>query len=485
MAKRNPKKNILSREFNNNIVFWIFILLFLLKIPILNIPFHWDALYYVIPSGFWYVDHPLLSVSEPDFGHPPLFFWILGLNYRIFGDTLIVPHLINLVFSFIGVYFTYILGSFLYSKRVGFIAAVLLFFSPMYFTQSGILNIDIALTSLTIAVLYFALKNNMKLYLLSAVILLLLKEAGIFLIIALFPYFIFKKVGFKKLLLYMSPVVVPVSWLLFYKIQTKSIFYPQHIFWLTTWIKNPMLFFNKFIGYINLLFISNYKFLIAFIVLAYVIFSFYKKRVKLKDITSKGYFTMMLLMVIYILFFSLYDQSLLRHILPTFPIFFIFGSQSVNYFFKKYSYIVLVIFIVLFMVNWTGNRSVPCGCELETNLEYLDLINTHKQACSFIEENYPNAVVLTAWPGVVELTFPAAGYVDKPINAVIPYRKHFTKFDFEFYSPQSNVSIIYYSPQSNVYLAKKQRAIMKNYNLTLLKRFEKNSKYTEIFLVEN
>ena len=56
----------------------------------------------------------------------------------------------------------------------------------------------------------------------------------------------------------------------------------------------------------------------------------------------------------------------------------------------------------------------------EDNLTYRDMIVLHQRAVLFIEEHYPAATVLTAWPATSELTRPEIGYTHHifPVTAV-------------------------------------------------------------------
>ena len=60
----------------------------------------------------------------------------------------------------------------------------------------------------------------------------------------------------------------------------------------------------------------------------------------------------------------------------------------------------------------------PYAFAPEDNLTYRDMIVLHQQAVSFIENRYPQATVLTAWPASAELTRPELGYIHKPVKVV-------------------------------------------------------------------
>ena len=59
----------------------------------------------------------------------------------------------------------------------------------------------------------------------------------------------------------------------------------------------------------------------------------------------------------------------------------------------------------------------PYAFAPEDNLTYRDFIVLHQQAVRFIEQKYPQATVLTAWPAISELNRPELGYTNHPIKA--------------------------------------------------------------------
>lgn len=60
----------------------------------------------------------------------------------------------------------------------------------------------------------------------------------------------------------------------------------------------------------------------------------------------------------------------------------------------------------------------PYAFAPEDNLTYRDMIVLHQRAVAFIEQHYPDATVLTAWPASAELTRPELGYIHHPVKVV-------------------------------------------------------------------
>jgi hypothetical protein len=60
----------------------------------------------------------------------------------------------------------------------------------------------------------------------------------------------------------------------------------------------------------------------------------------------------------------------------------------------------------------------PYAFAPEDNLTYRDMIVLHQQAIHLIEQRYPQAIVLTAWPATSELSRPEIGYTHRSIKTV-------------------------------------------------------------------
>jgi hypothetical protein len=76
----------------------------------------------------------------------------------------------------------------------------------------------------------------------------------------------------------------------------------------------------------------------------------------------------------------------------------------------------IAIVCVAFIAGWF--LSPPYGFSPEDNLAYRDFVQIHTEAAQFLEQRYPSARVLTAWPGSDEITQPYLGYVSRPMRVV-------------------------------------------------------------------
>jgi uncharacterized membrane protein YagU involved in acid resistance len=106
---------------------------------------------------------------------------------------------------------------------------------------------------------------------------------------------------------------------------------------------------------------------------------------------------------------------LARYLLPIVPLVILICVSTIWRRLRAWKAVIAVIalaFVSALFVN------PPYGFSPEDNLAYRDYIHLHQRAEGFLEQHYPNARVLTAWPANDELTRPYLGYVRKPLQVV-------------------------------------------------------------------
>lgn len=483
-------------QYSNNkwLLFLFFsILVVSLKSSILNTPHYWDSLNR-IHNANWIKEHSFNPFLEKDEGmlnaqgRPPFFLELLAVSFSLFGHSLIVSHLIVVLFSAMGVIFTFLLAEMLFSRRVGIISSLFLLFSPLYFAQSGIVNYAVPLTALSIMTIFFALRENVICYLVCASSLVLTKETGMLILFPILLAILLRYYGRPKLrrtlLIYTSPFLFYLLWLLACKIYLGWFQYPSHLA-ISNFADTPRLF-KTFLDRATQLIFQNTRhypsghlyypdsasefFLQSYhLILSVVILLSIKTWIDFIRRNIIGGITIFGGISVYLIFFSLYPMGLDRYLLPIYPLFYILSSKSMDTIFKGNSKLLLIaslLIISVFVTNWTGTRSV-FGYQLETNMEYLDFIHVHQEAAKFIEKNHPRKHVLTDWPQTMELKYPFEGYVTKPIV---------TSAVSEQYNPH-DIDLIYFVP----HCSKQLRDFVMHHDLVLLARFESNAKVAQIY----
>jgi 4-amino-4-deoxy-L-arabinose transferase-like glycosyltransferase len=556
-------KNLLDNK--TAVLGFIFLLVFALKFPILNTPYIRDTITVYIGPAMKIRDAGLNPLYLGI--HPPVYYELLALNLKIFGESRLAGHIFDLVVVSLLLFYTYLLGKRLYNSTSSFFAALTLFFSPLIFAQSGMVNLDTLFAFFSITTVYYYVKGKTITYLIFGSILVLTKEPGVLIILGILLYHfliknsllteVHKNKGAENFLIYTTPIIVMIFWFLINKYVHGWIFHPSYVtffqltvfpqeflrrlhqlffadyhFIITTAIlccllpfkefytKNkrrflailacslliflicytitPLLHFIK--DYFNLDLIQitgknltdlyELKFSLAYLLFLTLFILFYSKQSNtFQDIKTRFYkifnektLLLVICIAIPLLFFSFirygYNK---RYLILVYPLFFITGIASL----KKISLnrslflVVMAIILILFASQWYASKPIFGTCE--ENMLYLDVIDTHVEMSRFIEKNYKDKIVLTEVPELDELTFPFAGYVTQPIKSIEgeidPFRRGINKT--LPLVPKEKFDLVYLSNggYNEEYLLK----TINFYNLSLIKKFEKNGKITYLY----
>ncbi|MBU3957404.1 glycosyltransferase family 39 protein [Patescibacteria group bacterium] len=400
-----------------------FSLIFLLKIPFLNLPLHLDEISFyggvstVLRNNF----NPFV---ESWWGyHPPFIYELAAIIEYFFGFSRIALRLMVLAFSFLTLWFTFLLGKTLFNREIGFMSALLLFATPLFFVQSGLFHLAIPLASLSLMSLYFYFKNSRIGYFIAGSLLLLTKETGVFIIAAIALYELLKRERRRKLfpvikrLIFLSLPLVPfVIWL-----GLNKYFYD----WFVWPIYKNFLFFSankpwqtgSIIEKISITFFFHWRWLISLALLVGIFSAIFNKKLRKKFWTQQFFFLFSLPLVVF-LFFSpgLYLPRYILFVYPLLLIAFVFCLKELVR--KKQLYFLLVLLIVILFVRCWFNyppKEVIWGGEM--NLAYLDVVKAHQAAADFLQRKYPNSRILTSDTMAIKFRNPIYGYVSEELNA--------------------------------------------------------------------
>ncbi|MCU1222211.1 MAG: hypothetical protein JWQ42_304 [Edaphobacter sp.] len=114
--------------------------------------------------------------------------------------------------------------------------------------------------------------------------------------------------------------------------------------------------------------------------------------------------------------FSVLGGALLtRYLLPMYPFILIVCVSTWRRHLRRWWPIAVLSAAAFLSGIWINP---PYAFAPEDNLTYRDMIVLHQQAIHLIEQKYPQATVLTAWPATSELSRPELGYTRIPIKTV-------------------------------------------------------------------
>jgi len=173
----------------------------------------------ITADGTWlpkYLDRPL-------FKHPPLYSYLIAINYKIFGSSELAAVSVSILFGSLMVLIIFLLGKQLYDERVGLLAAFFLCIDPVHWVCSERIWMETTLSFfILLAILFFAYGRKQESFLpwsgVSIGFALLTKYPGILPLFIIFSYALFversllKKFGFWLLCILSLAVFTP--WLI-------------------------------------------------------------------------------------------------------------------------------------------------------------------------------------------------------------------------------------------------------------------------------
>lgn len=473
------KKKAFSKflnEHHNFIILLIFITIMLvIKSSCFNLPTHWDEGSY-IEGAIAIQENNLNPFVEFWSYKPPLIFELTAIVYTLFGYSLAIPRIIIALFAAFALFYTYLVGKHIANSKVGLASAVTLFFSPLFFTQSGLFHAAIPLTCLTLSTVYYFLKNKKWKYVLSGSLLVLVKETALLVILSIGLFTIIKyRLSIKKLIekhWVALPTIPFILWLIGNKI---------FLGWFL-WSKNGSIFTNPgFKIYALKLIISNtffmhFKWVLSMFTIILIIYTIFSKEIRNQNLTEFIILTIIISIASVIFFWAPewgFYAALPRYFTYISPFIMVLGTYSIYILTKnvntKYLFpIVIILVSILFYSSWHIVDENTIRWFGETNLNYLDLVKNTEDSIQYLNTYYQNTTVYTMFPYYM---------ASKPQNG---YKNNLTLKDVNKINDCTPSLIL----TGNKGAGKTQlNEYIKNCNATKIKTIRTNWVYSEIYKI--
>ncbi len=384
------------------------------KASVLTTPFYWDEIgwsryaHVLSQRPLWRfvaLNHPLTFA-----GHPPGLFLPAAALFRIAGESSGVAHAMIMAYAAIGLVFTYLLASLWFGRTAGVTAAALLWLTPIYFAQSAMFLADLPVAAVGIATVYFAVRDARIGYLLCATYLVLIKETGNAIPLAIAAYAVslhfrisrweaLRRAGF-----FAAPLIVSVAFHGFQWVMT------GHIAWVysnhaqLTDLSAGNFFFKLGLASQWLFLLERQWMVIALILLGLILRPAFRKRREL---------VLSALIVLFSGYSFVIVSFLPRYMMPVFPHLCIWAGGAIVALVEQT--ILRYVFVVLALaMKGSGIAGVDRADNDEWNMGYLRQVSAQRQICRFIERYPPEARVLCDWPMTALLTEPRLNYVSRP-----------------------------------------------------------------------
>jgi hypothetical protein len=422
----------------------IFVPVFLLHVPLLNLPYFWDEAGYYIPAARdIFLTRSLIPHSTLSNAHPPLVLAWIALWWRTFGYAPLVTRsamLLIAAFSLLGIFR---LAQCAANLQVAIASTLCTALYPVIFAQSSLAQVDLAAAGLTFWALCAYLEDRPLWVAIWFSLAALAKETAILAPFALLCWELLRPLAIRtahrrershvlaaalgcpaeasttapdwRIFPLSIPIVLLALWYAYHYANTGYVFgNPEFFRYNVAATLNPLRFLLALMprlwqafGYLHLWVLT------LALLMAMALPPLTEKGVERERIAIPVQMIFLVVVTVYVIAMALVGGAVLaRYMLAVVPLVIIIAVSTLRRRFRHWTAAVAVT-AATFVTGWFWNP--PYGFALEDNLAYRDYVILHEDAERFLEARYPMAQVLTTWPASDELTRPWLGYTTRPM----------------------------------------------------------------------
>jgi len=499
----------------------VWVALLILHAPFLRLPYYWDEAGYYVPAALDFLRRGLLiPTSTLPTGHTPLVTIYLGLAWRAFGFSPLVTRAAMILVAAAALLAGAALARLVFGKGPRATeqmvwSALLLALAPLFFAQSSMAHLDLAVALFTSLAALLLLRERCVLFGACASLAVLSKETAIIVVPVawIYRWLDARQTGSKTTpavwLWLASPCAPLTAWAFYYHhhtgFWTGNPSYLQYNLYSTL---SPVRIVLCFIRRLYEVFIAGFSGFITALALGGFWWSRHRPRAQIRTIVEHRFVTLALLLTAaYLLMLSVVGGAILpRYTLPLFPPLIVLALLYIGRLPARVARAGCFLAAACLVAGWFTRPPYPFP--FEDNLAYADFVRLHQAAADFLSQGERAQAgkplrILTAWPASNELTTPDLGYVAHPIP-VVPI-DGFETPDFESVRPGSFDLLYLYSrkwePPGNWlarfawlrrlearYFDYEPRAseadLVARFQLTPLARWERRGQWVAIYKVE-
>jgi 4-amino-4-deoxy-L-arabinose transferase-like glycosyltransferase len=431
-------------------------LVFLTHLPLLSLPYYWDEAGYFIPAARdIYADGTLVPHSTLSNAHPPLVPAYIALAWKLFGFHVWAARAAMLLVSALTLLGVFRLAGRVANERVAAASAVCTALYPVFFAQSSLAHLDMAVAALTTwgLVLYLPRgrrdetgekmteqaatrgRRNSRRWASVALFALagLAKETAVLVPLTLFGWEVLCLLAERKprlaaavclkegrsigRALTMLAALLPLAlWFAYHYTRTGYVFgNPEYFrynvestFNLPRILEALWRRLAHVTAYMNL-WVLTLPALAAMLLPARSDEGRERRRIEVPVQILFG-----VLVVAHVVALSVVGGAILaRYMLPVLPLVVI---VCVSTLWRRVRFWVLVVALACGAFAYRSLNNPPYSFPWEENLAYRDFVLLHRDAARVLADKYPDARVLTAWPATDELKNPYYGYLGRPLK---------------------------------------------------------------------
>jgi 4-amino-4-deoxy-L-arabinose transferase-like glycosyltransferase len=404
---------VVSRRSSHLIFFSAFAALLLaLHLPFLTLPFHWDELGQFVPAALdLYHDGAWVPHSTPPNVHPPGLMALLALVWHIFGFSILSARLTMLAIAAIGVYLSFLLAIRLARNAQGapaFAAVAFLIVTPIFYTQSMMVLLDMPAMTLTVLALLLFFDGRYAACAAAATALVLVKETAITTPMVFAAWLWFRERRRREALYFLAPAAALGLWLL--ELHHATGLWLGNEEFAQSNVSQALRFSHIAYAFgrrIYMLFISDGHFLGTAALIAGW------RLLRGKEWTIAGLVAAAQAIVVTVLGGAVLD----RYMLPVLPILYAAIAVAGSAWSRPVRLVAQGAMVTLFIIGWFWNPLVPFP--YENNLAMVDFVRLQQDAAQYLEDHEGNKRIATAWPFSEALVTPEFGYVRRPLNRTV------------------------------------------------------------------
>jgi 4-amino-4-deoxy-L-arabinose transferase-like glycosyltransferase len=408
----------------------VFAALYLSHYTLLRLPYYWDEAGYYIPAAWdFFRTGSLIPVTTLTNAHPPLPSIYLALAWKLFGYCPLVTRVAVLVAAALGLLAVWRLAMRLVGvPAVAFWTVVLTAIYPIWFAQSTLAHADIFAAACTLWGLVYALPDGdrdgaRKSWAAAAwfAAAALCKETAIAIPLALAVANLM--VGLRvrpparfklwREAAWLAGCALPLAgWYAWHYAQTGFLFgNPEFLRYNAQATLDPLRILAAFSH--RVLHLTAHMNLFVPVLLA-VAAMLLAPRTDAEghgraSICASAQRRIFLLLLVNALLFSVLGGALLtRYLLPMYPLVLL---VAVTTFYRRVPYWQGLALFCAAAFGLGLFINPPYGFAPEDNLAYAHVIRLHETGIAQLNQRYPGATVLSAWPMTDELTRPELGYL--------------------------------------------------------------------------
>jgi hypothetical protein len=421
----------------------IFVAIFLLHIPLLQLPYFWDeAGYYVPAARDLLLNGSLIPHTTVSNAHPPLVMAWIAVWWKCVGYAPLVTRSAMLMVAAFS-----LLGLFRLAERaanapVAIASTLCTALYSVFFAQSSLAQVDLAAAGLTYWGLWAYLEDRPVAVAIWFSLGALAKETAILAPVALAVWEVLglgmakwgaprglwrgangadsehKTRPARRVLPLLIPLLPLTLWYAYHFARTGYVFgNPEFFRYNVAATLSPLRFVLALalrlwqaFGYLHLWLLT------LGMALAVLLPTVKDSGIERQRIAIPVQMIFLVVVKVYVIAMALIGGAVLaRYMLPVVPLVIIVAVSTLRRRLRHWPAAVAVV-AVAFIAAWFWNP--PHGFSPEDNLAYRDYVVLHQDGERFLEARYPMAHALTAWPASDELTRPWLGYVTRPVQVV-------------------------------------------------------------------